>query len=104
MEPEIAIALLALRDLETRRLSIVLVPAPEPHFDGHMVRAVENRNPAWYRDFVRDRWDSRGCQVKRSRVVRALERVGLRGIVRRNGYEGRLLRMLEKRKDELERP
>lgn len=73
-------------DLDADRLSVVLVPAPRQSFEGHKVRAVERRNPPWYRKF----FGARRCGVKRGRVIRALERV-LMGRVRANGYEVDLL-------------
>jgi hypothetical protein len=83
----------ALRELRERRLLVVLVPAPVPHFSGHKVRAVVQRNPEWYQAFVCGSWTARGGCLKRARIARALERVR-RGFVRFDGYEERLLRVL----------
>lgn len=91
---EKALAERALAMLETERLRVVLVPASSPHFEGHKIRAVESRNPEWYERFVAGRWDRRGCQVRRARVERALKRVAITGIVRRNGHEAALLKLL----------
>lgn len=87
-------AAMALMSLEIERNVIALVPAPDPHFDNHKIRVQVESNPAWYRDFLAGRWDRRGCQVKRGRIVRALKRVAERGVVRNNGYEKRLLEIL----------
>src|SRR3989338_11592644 len=37
-----------LKELKDNRLEVVLIPAPSPRFEGHKVRAVQNRNPEWY--------------------------------------------------------
>jgi hypothetical protein len=86
----------ALQELENERLMIVLVPAPDPHFEGHKIRVIGSENPKWYQQFVSGRWDRRGCQVKRSRVTRALIRVYKRGWIRGNGYERSLIKELRK--------
>jgi len=93
-DAEKALASRALAELEVERLRIALVPAPSPSFAKHKIRVVECRNPEWYRRFVDGRWDRDGCQVKRARVERALRRVAAPGIVRRNGYETSLLKLL----------
>jgi hypothetical protein len=93
-EGEKALAARALAELEVERLRIALVPAPSPSFAKHKIRVVECRNPEWYRRFVDGRWNRDGCQVKRARVERALGRVAVTGIVRRNGYEASLLKFL----------
>ena len=36
-------------ELEAGKLEVVLIPAPSPRHCGHMVRAVVNRPPSWYR-------------------------------------------------------
>ena len=85
----------ALCDLETQRNRIELVPAPDPHFAGHKVRIQAEQNPRWYREFGLSYWRSkRSFQLKRCRVERALSRVEETGIVRRNGYEVDLLKLL----------
>ena len=87
----------ALRDLDEHRLKIVLVPAPVPSFEGHRVRTIESKNPDWYSHFGKLYWKGlRSFQLKRSRVRRAMIRVKLLGIVRRNGYEVDLLEHLRK--------
>lgn len=42
------------KDLEFKHLDVVLIPAPEQKFEGHMIRYVENRNPSWYRELYRE--------------------------------------------------
>jgi hypothetical protein len=58
------------QDLQEHRLKVVLIPAPEPHFEGHCIRCVEDRNPQWYRDLYHGHpnW-------QRKRTKRALERI-----------------------------
>ncbi len=85
----------ALVDLEQQQNRIILVPAPEPHFEGHKIRVVERRNPQWYIDFGLSYWKSdREFTLKRSRVVQALQRV-VKGRVRGNGHERELLEWLK---------
>ncbi len=92
---EIAFAKYALRTLENERLVVSLAPAPDPHFDGHMIRVVDCRNPAWYRQFqARSRF-----WVKRPRIIRALQRVVNSGRVRGNGYERELLALFKELHD-----
>lgn len=89
---EKAVAARALEDLETHRNVIILVPAPDQHFVGQKVRVQESRNPKWYIEFGAPWWRSRrSFQLKRSRVLKALKRVSVVGIVRRNGLEVKLL-------------
>ena len=93
---DVLMARRALSDLEKEFLSVILVPAPQPHFDGHMIRVAQNRNPKWYRDFVEGHWDTRGCQIKKKRVIRGLHRVLEKRTILKNGYEWRLLEHLKK--------
>ena len=80
----------ALRELDESRLDVVLVPAPRQAHEGHCIRVVQDRNPAWYQEFaLRGR-----CWVKRARVVRALQRV-VEGWVRPNSYACELLEVLD---------
>lgn len=93
---EIALAKRALEDLGREVNRIGLVPAPDPHFDGHKVRSIESRNPSWYIEFGKSFWSApRQFNLKRRRVVKALERV-VKGRVRGNGYERELLEFLAK--------
>ena len=81
--------------LEQQQNRIILVPAPEPHFEGHKIRVVESRNPQWYIDFGEQYWKGdRKFMLKRSRVIQALQRV-VKGRVRGNGYERELLEWLK---------
>jgi len=95
-EEEKEIAARALHELETERNVIGFVPAPRQNFSGHKIRVQESANPSWYRKFGMSFW--RGKRVfllKRWRVEKALRRVSVVGIVRRNGYEVKLLVMLK---------
>jgi len=94
-EEEIGVAKKALADLETRHNGIVLVPAPDPHFQGHKIRVQERSNPSWYRRFGALYWRGpRDFSLKRCRVEKALRRVAETKIVRRNGYEVKILGFL----------
>jgi hypothetical protein len=59
-----------MRQLRERYLSVILIPAPEPQFEGHCIRAVEMRNPEWYRTL----WANRSS-IKRQRVKESLQRI-----------------------------
>ncbi len=68
-------------ELKTNWLEVVLIPAPEPMHEGHMIRAVANKNPEWYRKYFggfhqskNDCMDWYGSRSNiRKRVVSALE-------------------------------
>jgi hypothetical protein len=93
-QEEIAIAKRSLEDLGREWNRIALVPAPDPHFDGHKIRVIERRNPGWYIEFGKRYWKGlRQFSLKRARVIKALERV-VGGRVRGNGYERELLEFL----------
>lgn len=89
-EEEREAAKLALADLMSRCNRIELIPAPSPSFEGQMIRVQTESNPEWYRRLAA----KHGLQVKRGRVIRALERV-IEGRVRGNGYELEVLEILE---------
>jgi hypothetical protein len=96
-DEEMDVAKIALMDLQIHRNSIILVPAPNKSFAGHKIRVQESQNPKWYRNFGLAYWRGRrSLLLKRRRVVKALERVYVKGLVRRNGYETRLLPVLLK--------
>lgn len=57
-------------DLLANRLEVILIPAPEPQYSGHMIRSVQNRNPKWYRDLY---WSYN--HFRRDRSLRALDRI-----------------------------
>ncbi|HLD00559.1 MAG TPA: hypothetical protein VJC39_02340 [Candidatus Nanoarchaeia archaeon] len=57
-------------DLQDNKLKIVLVPASDPHYPGHKVRAAETLNPEWY-----SRLYSQIPYFQRNRSLRALERI-----------------------------
>lgn len=73
-------AQIMIKDLEDNMLSVVLIPAPEPKHADHMIRAVESRNPKWYRlfcaDFISDRKGGHPrTYIKREHVFRALSQI-----------------------------
>lgn len=95
-EEEIKLAGRGLYDLSQERNSIILVEAPQKNFDGHKIRVQATQNPAWYRRMGEGYWKGkRQFQLKRARVEKALKRVHDVKIVRRNGYEGKLLAILK---------
>ncbi len=94
---EMELAKRALVELDQEHNKIGLVPAPDPSFDGHKIRVIESRNPKWYSEFGVRYWrNPRQFDLKRGRVIKALERVA-KGRVRGNGYERELLEWLKKK-------
>ena len=82
------VAGIMLRQLEREGLEVSLVPAPEQKHSDHQIRAVENRNPSWYRDLCaaypsnRTRTRQRKAKftdslIDRRLVIRALEQISL---------------------------
>lgn len=72
------------RELEENRLVVVLIPAPIKKHPGHKIRAVESRNPAWYREFCAAHQTSRSIprktlkpdtMIKRNHTIAALHRL-----------------------------
>ncbi len=57
-------------DLLENRLNVVLVPAQRERYEGHMIRAVESRNPHWYRELYQAT-----PHLKRTRTLKSLERI-----------------------------
>ena len=57
-------------DLKHNRLTVILVPAPDPRHSGHMIRAVESENPSWYRDLYHA-----AAHFRRDRSMAALDRI-----------------------------
>ena len=94
---EVELAKRALVELDQEQNRVGLVPAPDPSFAGHKIRVIESRNPKWYIEFGVRYWKSpRQFDLKRGRVVKALERVA-KGRVRGNGYERELLKWLKEK-------
>lgn len=60
---------LMLRDLQQQRLTVTLLPAPDQRFRNHKVRAVEERNPGWYRSLCAE-YQSSGRKKPRKRAPR----------------------------------
>ncbi len=48
-------------DAAARRMTVVLVPAPDPQHENHMIRIVAERPPRWYLE-IASRW---GYDAKR---------------------------------------
>lgn len=57
-------------ELQSHRLRIVLVPAPEKNFSSHKIRVVEERNPDWYSSL----WNCHKW-MERRRLIPAIGRV-----------------------------
>jgi hypothetical protein len=57
-------------DLESNKLDVVLVPAPDPKHCNHMIRKAINNNPQWYSDLY---WSNK--HFRRDRSINALERI-----------------------------
>ena len=63
-------ALYLFSDLQHRLLRVILVSAPQPRFEGHKIRVVEETNPEWYSTLYNSH-----RHTKRQRCVRALDRI-----------------------------
>lgn len=59
-----------LQYLKNNILRVVLIPASEKKFHGHMIRAVESENPLWYRKLIDEH-----NHFRRDRSCRALDRI-----------------------------
>ncbi len=59
-------------DLLENQLKVILVPARREQYEGHMIRAVESRNPEWYRELYHA-----APHLKRGRTLNSLERIAL---------------------------
>ncbi len=57
-------------ELVENRLKVVLVPARVERYEGHMIRAVESKNPSWYRELYQAT-----PHLKRRRTLNSLERI-----------------------------
>jgi hypothetical protein len=71
-----------LYELEQNSLDVVLAPSPEQRHAGHSIRAVQGRNPEWYRELCsrfqssRNRLKKHGdTKVKRRDIIRLLEQL-----------------------------
>lgn len=75
-----------LHELETQRLTVVLMPScfPEIALRGGKVRSVQERNPQWYQDFCNAYAANRSrprrtmkhdTLIKRSHTLRALQEI-----------------------------
>ena len=58
------------RDLTENLLKVVLRPAYQERYNGHMIRVVESQNPQWYREIYHST-----PNFKRQRTLRSLERI-----------------------------
>ncbi len=77
-------ARLLLEEITTNELKVILTPAPQQRFVGHMIRSVESENPKWYQAIY-----SSHPHWNRTRTLRSLGRIVLgkdREIVENQGY------------------
>ena len=44
-----------LQELQDNKLTVILIDAPRPMFEGHKIRAVQIHNPEWYQEQGLDR-------------------------------------------------
>lgn len=77
-------ALELLNDLKTNYLEVILIPAENPQFIGHMQRCVCNRNPLWYRKLKKEFLDSH--TLRRQRVISSLEHIYI-GFIRKRSND-----------------
>lgn len=54
-----------LRELDRGGLEVILIPAPEPIHSTHMIRAVANQNPQWFRKMCSYYMNCRGIGKKK---------------------------------------
>ena len=57
-------------DLKQNKLSVSLIDAPYPRFEGHKIRVVNSRNPEWYSSMYQSYF-----HFRRDRSLRALDRL-----------------------------
>jgi hypothetical protein len=60
-----------LSELSMYRQEIVLVPAPQPMHDGHMIRMPTNQNPYWWSNL----YNSHPCKLDRKSFIGSLNRI-----------------------------
>lgn len=60
---------LLLDELEQNRLTVILVPAPQPRHESHFIRVASERNPWWFRSLNTHQ------EVRRDRTLAALTRI-----------------------------
>ena len=97
-----------LKDLEQNRLEVVLIPAPDPRFQDHQIRAVEGMNPDWYRDLCHSHQVRRtrprqsfksDTAIRRPQVIAALQKIAA-GQEDKTEYARRLAPYIEQFKKE----
>ena len=60
-----------LEELKHRKLEVILVPALDPHHEGHKIRMAVNENPEWYKKLY---WHYHP-NFRRDRTLRSLRRL-----------------------------
>ena len=58
------------QEMQSQKLEVCLIPAPNPHHEGHKIRIATNHNPEWYKEIY---WSM--SNFRRDLSMRALERI-----------------------------
>lgn len=82
-----------LKELKENKLEVILIPAPEQKFEGHMIRVSQNRNPDWY---VR-LYNSSKESLKRNWTIQSLSKIAENKIRWNSKYDIMLLEMIYER-------
>lgn len=86
-----------LQELKSNRLKVVLLPAPDPQFEGHSIRQSIEWNVDWYRTiFERDE------SIKRQHSITALKRISKGDILYQSKYHNLFLEIILNRIGELD--
>lgn len=80
-----------LEELGTFYLDVSLAPAPDPQFQGHMIRIVNNSNPKWYKEIFAE------LDVKRDRIISSLKRVASSHPSNKSSYDYMFIEMIKDR-------
>ncbi len=97
-----------LGELEQQKLEVVLLPAPDPQHQSHMIRAKENTNPEWYQILCsnyprnrRSRTDKyTDSYIKRDRIIKCLNRLLKNKVTKKFLYEIDLVEIARERMEE----
>jgi hypothetical protein len=82
-----------LKELKENKLEVILIPAPNPQFEGHMIRVSQNRNPNWYKKL----YYSSGEKLKRNWTVQSLSKISENKIRWNSKYDIMILEMIYER-------
>jgi len=97
-----------LGQLKENKIKVILIPAPDPQFSGHMIRASIESNPEWYSELCNNnpRKRKRGeiknySYIKRDRIIKLLQKL-INGNISRCKYTNDLIEIAKKMKIENE--